>query len=150
MENLAQPGEGGGGGGWCTPTPFHYIYHRVQSCGVRSAVERADTLPLFQFYSYMYSVVLPMFLPCLSMFKSLFITPDCSLLRCCWRGDVDRLRDRKRSCGEGGGGGDQGKLAVNSKNVAASSKGEPFIMSSRGSFATPRRGSQSYNYQCHS
>ncbi len=30
MENLAQAGEGGG----CTPIPFHYIYHQVQSCGV--------------------------------------------------------------------------------------------------------------------
>jgi hypothetical protein len=33
MEKLAQPSEGGG---W-TPTPFHYIYHHVQSCGVRSS-----------------------------------------------------------------------------------------------------------------
>ncbi len=31
MEKLDQAGEGGG----CTPTPFHYIYHHVQSCGVR-------------------------------------------------------------------------------------------------------------------
>jgi hypothetical protein len=31
MEKLAQAGEGRG----CTPTPFHYIYHHVQSCSVR-------------------------------------------------------------------------------------------------------------------
>ncbi len=28
----AQAGEGGR----CKPTPFHYIYHHVQSCGVHS------------------------------------------------------------------------------------------------------------------
>ncbi len=28
MEKFSQAGEGGG----CTPTPFHYIYHHVQSC----------------------------------------------------------------------------------------------------------------------
>jgi hypothetical protein len=32
MEKLAQPGEGGG----CMSTPFHYIYHHVQSYVVRS------------------------------------------------------------------------------------------------------------------
>jgi hypothetical protein len=32
MVKSAQPGGGGG----CTPTPFHSIYHHVQSCGVRS------------------------------------------------------------------------------------------------------------------
>ncbi len=32
MEKLAQSGESGG----CTPTLFYYIYHHVQSCGVRS------------------------------------------------------------------------------------------------------------------
>ncbi len=37
MEKLAQPVEVG----WCTPTPFHYFYHHVQSCGVRSS-EGAD------------------------------------------------------------------------------------------------------------
>jgi hypothetical protein len=31
MEKSAQAGEGAG----CTPTTFHYIYHHVQSCGVR-------------------------------------------------------------------------------------------------------------------
>ncbi len=30
---LAQAGVGGG----CTPTPFHYIYHRQQSCSLRSS-----------------------------------------------------------------------------------------------------------------
>jgi hypothetical protein len=29
----AQPGESGG----CMPSPFHYIYHRVQSCDIRSS-----------------------------------------------------------------------------------------------------------------
>jgi hypothetical protein len=33
MEKLAQAGEGGG----CTPNPFHYIFHHVQSCSVRSS-----------------------------------------------------------------------------------------------------------------
>jgi hypothetical protein len=28
LEKLAQAGEEGGG---CTPTPFHFIYHQVQS-----------------------------------------------------------------------------------------------------------------------
>ncbi len=32
MEKLAPPGEGEG----CTSTPFHCIYHNIQSCGVRS------------------------------------------------------------------------------------------------------------------
>jgi hypothetical protein len=27
------------GGGWCTPTPFHYIHHHVQSCSVCSSWE---------------------------------------------------------------------------------------------------------------
>ncbi len=52
MEKLAQPGEGG----VCTSTPFHCIYHHVESCGVCSA-QRPDTLPLFLLYPYMYSVV---------------------------------------------------------------------------------------------
>ena len=30
VENLAQPGKGGG----CTPFPFHCIYHHIQSCSV--------------------------------------------------------------------------------------------------------------------
>ncbi len=53
MENSALAGEGGG----CTPTPFHYIYHHVQSCGVYAPAERADTLPLFLLYFFMYSVI---------------------------------------------------------------------------------------------
>ncbi len=44
----------------CTPTPCHFIYHQVQSCGVPYApAERADTLPLFLLYPYVYSVSLP-------------------------------------------------------------------------------------------
>jgi hypothetical protein len=31
IQKLAQAGEGIG----CTPTSFHYIFHHVQSCGVR-------------------------------------------------------------------------------------------------------------------
>jgi hypothetical protein len=54
MEKSAQPGEGGGWG--VQPTPFHYIYHHLQSCGVHAPAERADTLPLFLLYPYMYSV----------------------------------------------------------------------------------------------
>jgi hypothetical protein len=33
MEKLAQAGGSGG----CTSTPFHYSYHHVQSCSVRSS-----------------------------------------------------------------------------------------------------------------
>ncbi len=36
-KKLAQAGEGGGWG--CTATPFHCIYHHVQSCGVCSSWE---------------------------------------------------------------------------------------------------------------
>ncbi len=43
MEKLAQPGEGGGG---CTPTPFHYIYHHVLSCSVRYSCEGRYTPPI--------------------------------------------------------------------------------------------------------
>jgi hypothetical protein len=39
MEKLGQASGGGG----CTLTPFHYIYHHVQSCGVRSSWERRYT-----------------------------------------------------------------------------------------------------------
>jgi hypothetical protein len=36
-----------------THTPFHSIYHHVQSCSARYAsAERADTLPLFHLYPY--------------------------------------------------------------------------------------------------
>jgi hypothetical protein len=51
MEKLAYAFECGE----CTPTPFNYIYHHVQSCCVPYApAERADTLPLFLLYPYMY------------------------------------------------------------------------------------------------
>ncbi len=53
MEKLAQAGEGGGGE---HATPFQYIYHHIQSCGVYAPAERADTLPLFLLYPYKYSV----------------------------------------------------------------------------------------------
>jgi hypothetical protein len=49
MEKSAHPGESGG----CTPTPFHYIYHHAQSCGVRcrhthySVTHPISTLPLY-------------------------------------------------------------------------------------------------------
>ncbi len=42
MEKLAQAGEGEG----CTPAPFHYIYHHVQSCGVQSSWEGRYTPPI--------------------------------------------------------------------------------------------------------
>ncbi len=48
MEKFAHAGEGGR----CTPTPFHYIYHHVQSW---MSAERACTLPLFLLYPYIYS-----------------------------------------------------------------------------------------------
>jgi hypothetical protein len=41
MEKLAQASEGEG----CTPTPFHYIYHQVQSCSVHSSLSGRYTLP---------------------------------------------------------------------------------------------------------
>jgi hypothetical protein len=47
MEKSAQPGEGGGGAR--SPLPF-----TVKTTA--SKVERADTLPLFLLYPYMYSV----------------------------------------------------------------------------------------------
>ncbi len=50
-EKLAKASEGGG----CTPIPFHYIYHHVQSCGVCSSWEGRytppfSTLPLYIYY----------------------------------------------------------------------------------------------------
>ncbi len=42
METSAQPGEEGR----CTPTPLHYIYHILQSCGVRSSWEGIYTSPI--------------------------------------------------------------------------------------------------------
>ncbi len=53
MEKVAQAGREGGG---CTPPPFTIstITYRVV---VYAPAERADTLPLFLLYLYMYSVV---------------------------------------------------------------------------------------------
>ncbi len=46
-----------GGGGGCTPTPFHYTVATIMSKVVVYALaERAETLPLFILYPYMYSV----------------------------------------------------------------------------------------------
>ncbi len=49
--------------GGCAPTPFHYIYHHEQSCGVRVRRRWEDRytppispLPLFPLYPYIYSV----------------------------------------------------------------------------------------------
>ncbi len=40
-----------------SPTPFHYIYHHIQTCSVRSsAAEGADTLPLFTLPLYVLCV----------------------------------------------------------------------------------------------
>jgi hypothetical protein len=66
MEKSAQTGEGARS----SPTPFHSIYHHVQSCCVYSIWEGrftppisplllyvlcgADTLPLFLLYPYVY------------------------------------------------------------------------------------------------
>ncbi len=40
-----------------TPTAFHYIYRHVLRVVVYDPAERADTLPLFLLYPYMYSWV---------------------------------------------------------------------------------------------
>jgi hypothetical protein len=40
---LSQPDEGGG----CTPTPFHSIYHHVQSCCVSRYTSPISALPLY-------------------------------------------------------------------------------------------------------
>ncbi len=42
MEKSTLAGEGGG----CTPTPFHSLYHHVQSCSVRSSWEGRHTPPI--------------------------------------------------------------------------------------------------------
>ncbi len=55
MEKSAQTGEIG----MCTPTPFHCIYHHIQNCGLQAPTQRADTLPVFLLYPYMYFVILP-------------------------------------------------------------------------------------------
>jgi hypothetical protein len=44
------------GEGECTAAPFHSVYLPEQSCDVYASAERADTLPLFFLYPYMYSV----------------------------------------------------------------------------------------------
>jgi hypothetical protein len=46
IKKLTQDGEDGG----CTPTPFHYIYHHVQSCGVCSSREGRYTPPISILY----------------------------------------------------------------------------------------------------
>ncbi len=44
--------------GGCTHTPFHYIYSTITfKVVVYAPAERADTLPLFLLYPYMYSVL---------------------------------------------------------------------------------------------
>ncbi len=43
-------------GGGCMLTPFHYLPSRTKLCMVYALAERADTLPLFLLYPYMYSV----------------------------------------------------------------------------------------------
>ncbi len=52
MEKLAQAGECG----WVHATPFQYIYHHIQSCGVRSSWEGRYTFPLFLLYPNISSV----------------------------------------------------------------------------------------------
>ncbi len=47
MEKLSQAGQGGGS----TPTHFYYIYHHIQSCGVRSNWEGRYILPISLQYS---------------------------------------------------------------------------------------------------
>ncbi len=54
MEKLAKPGEGGR----CTPTPFHCIYHHVESCGVCFSWEGRYTPSISALSLYVpYSVV---------------------------------------------------------------------------------------------
>ncbi len=54
MEKLAQAAWCG----WrCTPIPFHYIYHHMQSCGICSSWEGRYTTPISTLYPYLYSVV---------------------------------------------------------------------------------------------
>ncbi len=48
MEKLAQAGEGGG----CTPIPFHYIYHHIQSCSVSSSWVGRYTHPISSLQIY--------------------------------------------------------------------------------------------------
>ncbi len=60
MEKNSLAGEGGG----CTPTPFHSIYHHVQSCSVHSSWEGRYTPPISS---------LPLYVLC---DYSLLISPD--------------------------------------------------------------------------
>jgi hypothetical protein len=53
MEKSALAGEGGG----ARPSPFTLFTITYKKVAVCAPVERADTLPLFHFYLYMYSVV---------------------------------------------------------------------------------------------
>jgi hypothetical protein len=53
METSALAGEGGGG---CAPTPFILVIITYKGA-LYAPSERADTLPLFHLYPYMYSVV---------------------------------------------------------------------------------------------
>ncbi len=53
-KNQPSPGEGGGG---CTPIPFYYISTITYKVVVCASAERADTLPLFLLYTFMYSVM---------------------------------------------------------------------------------------------
>jgi hypothetical protein len=47
----------GGEGGECTPTPSHSSYHYVPyKVAVYALAPKADTLPLFHLYPYMYSM----------------------------------------------------------------------------------------------
>jgi hypothetical protein len=50
MVKSVQPGKG-------MSPPFHSIDHHEQRCGVRSPAERADALPLFLLYPFMYFVL---------------------------------------------------------------------------------------------
>jgi hypothetical protein len=70
MAKSAQPGGGEG----CTPSPFHSIYHHEQGC-VCAPAERADVLPLFLLYPYMYSVV--------AAFLAILLLNNCTLNGSC-------------------------------------------------------------------
>ncbi len=73
LEKLAQPGEGGG----CTPTPFHSIYHHVQSCCV----------------SRYTSHISPLFLYVLCDFRAP-ARPSSRRMRCAWSGPLPTCASR--------------------------------------------------------